>query len=211
MREEEGKPGVLVLIDEGEILFPQPVQGQNKDGNETPAAAKTMIDGTETDYRRVLVITTNYPDHVDAALVQRAKMITVGYPQTDAEVVDIQRKVIQKAAEYAQKSDPRARVFADFAQSDFERLLPFTQQNEAYKAGRVISDIFNGALFRKVVQSTTSGAAFTPVSIDEVVAAYKQYTLPDEFQRYAAKSRAGQIPVAGEKRGNGTLEARPYA
>ncbi len=180
-REKEGTESCVILIDEGEVIAKRPVTGNNQDGNELGSALKSKIEGIATDYQIVLVITTNHYDLIDPNIAHRGKRIKVGYPETVEDLQAVQQGVIERATDYTQIANPGLQVFQPWSK-EYNRLLPFSEDNPAYLAGRIIDDLFGAALVEEVKASFKEGRSIVPVSVDKLVKTYQTHDLPDDYK-----------------------------
>lgn len=207
--EDEGTKGALLFFDEIDHLFKPKVFSQNMDSNETASTAQTLLDGLETDYRVIVFGTTNRPDLMEPATRQRFKIITVGYPESDGELVEMHEKIMEKFQDYAQAAHARKTgtggangngashatshvppaLFERFAPEQYGALLRFARENNEYKSGRVIERVLGEALLDKLVSCKIRGLPFAPVTARDVAEAYARYTPEDESRDYQTAER----------------------
>ncbi len=187
--------GAILFFDEIDHLLKPKMLGQNMDSNEVASTAQTILQGIETDPRILVVGTTNRPDLMEQATRERFKIITIGYPETDDELIEIHRKIIEKREDYARAAHAKRgrtlnRVFNEFSPAEYNALLQFSRADETYKSGRTIERVLVEALKYKLAECASGKLGkFEPVSAKDVFDSYRRF---EAEKQYDAEHREQQ-------------------
>lgn len=177
MRQQRGAPAAVVLLDEAEYFFGSVQQGQNMDRNLTLSTIKSALEGIQSYSRLLLCATTNHLDFIDASIRgQRADVVYVGLPETDAELGQLVEVVVQRGNDYARQKHPQLTLFLPWNSDEHQRYAALCQQHEPLRSGRVADNLFNWVAQQELYRCLSRSAPFAGnISPEKICAAAPAY------------------------------------
>lgn len=161
--QEQDLPGAIIFFDEIDHIAKQRGYGHSSEGDSLVTTLNENLDGGSSKPGIITIGATNVEQMIDPAVLSKFHRLHIPYPQEDKDIIGIHEAVIRKIEAYAQR--------AVFAARDYGKILPFAQEQEGYRSGRIIDRVLHAAALEKVLQGA-AGKRFELVTTSDIVHTY---------------------------------------
>lgn len=198
-RQQRGAPAAVVLLDEAEYFLGSVQQGPNMDRNLTLSTIKSALEGIQSYSRLLLCATTNHLNFIDASIRgQRADVVYVGPPETDAELGQMVDAVVRRGNDYVRQKHPQMTLFSAWDAARHQQYAAACRQHEQLRSGRVADNLFNWVAQQELYACLSRRTPFAGnLSPQKILAAAPAYL-------------AGACASAGAHAGNGVGDSASY-
>jgi len=182
--EKDNAPGIILFFDEfDQIAGSRGNSPNDRERNSLVTTLNSNLDGTNTTPGILTFAATNVEQIIDPALLTRFQKLYIGYPKTDQELIGMHQTIIQKIEHYAQLHNPTQKIF-DLI--DYTQILPFSQQDDRYKSGRIINRLLHTAALENALHSHPNPLKL--VTTANLLEQYNKYQ-HEQQQNYTLKNQ----------------------